>query len=713
MQSFAEFGVFHGANFTMTGGDAPERLTGARVSVGFLRALGVTPQLGRLFVAGEDAPGADARQVILAHSAWRERFGGDMSIIGRTLTLNNQPYQVVGVMPRGTPYIDYADAYVPFVRRADGNRGSYEYLSVARLKDGVSFDAALAEIQGIARQLEQRYPKDNTGLGATLEPSRTLVASDNLRQTLWILLTAVSLLLVIACVNVTNLLLARASTQVRERAVRAALGATRADLIRERLTEATVFSLVGAGLGLLIAQGILGVLHAVDPGGIPRLDEASIDAGVFAFAAGIALLVGVGTGLVPALQSARNELVPALRQGQRGTLGDRRQLRLRNLFVGAEVALSLMLLIGAGLLVRSLVQVMTVDRGFQSDNRLMATVSIPSTYPETRSIQTVLDVLARVRGLPEIINVAAVSGRPLGRANTGMGIVAADAPPETPVPWASWRIVTPDYFKTIGLPLLSGRAFDDHDVIGKPWRVVLGKRLADQLWPGQSPIGRTAVLWKGQNNFNAEVVGIVGDMRERGLDAEPTLAVYMPAAGTGAEQLQLVMHTRVPPEHAVPALRAAVKSVDPNLPVSSARTMDETIDASVATRRFTMMLIATFAATAFLLALAGVYGVIAYAVARRTSEIGVRLALGAQHRRVLGLVVAQGIRPIAVGLALGLGLALWLAQFMESMLFGVTSRDPLTFAGATLVLCATAATACYLPSRRVLRVDPVVALRTE
>ena len=713
IQSFAEFGVFHSASFTMTGGESPERVSGAQVSVGFLRALGVTPPLGRLFVPGEDNPGADPRKVILSFRAWRERFGADPAIVGRTLTLNGQPYQVVGVLPRGTPLIDAADAYVPFIRRADANRGSYEYLGIARLNAGVSMAAALAEVDSVAKQLERRFPGDNTGLGATLDSSRLIVASDELRRTLWILLVAVSLLLVIACVNVVNLLLARASSQVRERAVRAALGATRGDLIRERLTEAIVFAMVGAGLGLAVASGILQTLRALDPGGIPRLAEASIDAAVFGFAAGIALFVGVCTGLVPAVQSSRQDLVPALRQGQRGAMGDRRQLRLRNLFVCAEVALSLMLLIGAGLLVRSLVQVMNVDRGFASEHRLMATVTIPPAYSGGRSEQVATAILAQIRGLPEVINVAAVSGRPLSRGSTGMGIAAADAAGDTPVPWAAWRIITADYFKTLNLPLLSGRTFTEHDVIGKPWRVVIGKRLADRLWPGQSPIGRTAVLWKGQNNYPAEVIGVVGDMRERGLDVEPPLAVYMPATGNGVGQLQLILHTQIDPTRVVPALRAAVKAIDPMLPVSSVSTLDDAIDASVATRRFTMALIATFAGAAFLLALAGVYGVIAYAVARRTSEIGVRLALGAQHRRVLGLVVAQGIRPIAIGLALGLAAAFWLSQFMESMLFGVTARDPITFAGATLVLCATGALACYLPSRRVLRVDPVVALRAE
>jgi putative ABC transport system permease protein len=407
--------------------------------------------------------------------------------------------------------------------------------------------------------------------------------------------------------------------------------------------------------------------------------------------------------------------VPALRDGQRGTAGDRGQRRLRSLFVAAEVALSLMLLVGAGLLVRSLLGVLSVDRGFRTDQRMLVTVSIPSSYGEARIGQRITELMARLGSLPEVVSVAAVSGRPLGRGSTGLGIGAADQPDqaEAAVPWATWRIVTKDYFKTMGLPLVAGRGFTDQDQIGKPWRAVISKRVADLLWPGQNPIGRTAILWKGQNERRGEVVGVVGDMRERGLEADPTLAVYFPANGSTTTSLQLVMHTKGRPEAAVPAIRTVVADVDRNLPVSNVRTLDEVVSASLATRRMTMMLIATFAALALVLAVAGVYGVLAYSVARRTPEIGVRLALGAEHRGVLRMVILQGLRPVVAGAIVGLAAMYWASRLMSNLLFEIKPYDPSTYASVVVVLMAVASVACYLPARRVLRVDPAIALRSE
>jgi predicted permease len=671
---------------------------------------------GRLFTPGEDEPGSPAERVILSNGFWRQRFGADKGIVGRTILLDNAPYAVVGVLPPGTPWLDFADVFVPFIRRADANRGSWEYVGVGRIKPGVTYEAAFADLERVARELEARYPQ-NKGLGATMAPSREWVASDQLRQTMWILLGAVGLLLLIGCVNVTNLLLARAAARQRESAVRAALGATRGDLVRERLTESLTFSLAGAMVGLVLAAGLLQFLRSVGPVGIPRLDEVSLNGWVFAFAAGITILVGVLTGIVPALQSPMAHLLPAMRDGQRGTIGDRRQDRARGIFVGAEVALALMLLVGAGLLVRSLIEVLTVDRGFATERRLLVTVSIPMSYGEERMAQTVQNVLARLETLPDLVSVASVSGRPLSRGSTGLGLAAPDRPdmPDSAVPWASWRIVTKDYFKTMGLPLIAGRNFTEQDVIGKPWRTIISKRAADALWPGQNPIGRTAILWKGQSQRLGEVIGVVGDMRERGLENDPTIAVYFPAYGgaLATTTLQLVMQTRGRPEDAVPAVRTAISSVDPTLPVSSVRTLDELVATSVATRRFTMTLLVTFAALALVLALAGVAGVLAYAIARRTGEIGVRLALGAGHGQVLRSTIVRGMRPVLIGIAIGLGLSFWLSSFMTTLLFGVTTGDTVTYVAVTAALVVTAVLASYVPARQVLKVDPVVALRAE
>jgi predicted permease len=713
-QSLSEIGALRGTSFTLTGGGEPERLSGATVSSGFFRALGVIPVAGRLFAPGEDDPGAQYTRALLSHRLWTRRFGTDPSIVGRTLTLDGRAYEVVGVLAPGTPWLDFADVYVPFIRRANANRTSWEYLSVARLKPGVTVEGALADLKRVSAELEARYPQ-NKGLTAALIPSRQWIASDNLRQTLWTLLGSVGLLLAIACVNVTNLLLARASARARENAVRTALGASRADLVRERLTESLMYSVCGTLVGGLIARWLLSALQAASPGGIPRLAEVTLNGWVVLFAAGVTLGVGLVTGLLPAWRTPLGNIVAALQHGTRGSAGDRAQNRLRNIFVGAEVALSLMLLIGAGLLVRSLVKVLTVDRGFQTEQRLLATVSIPGSYPVERRTQIVTEVLARLEAAPQIVSVAVVSGRPLNNSSTGMGIAAADHDiPESSVPWATWRIVTKDYFRAMGLTLVAGRGFTEQDIIEKPWRVVISKRLADTLWPGENPIGRTAILWKGQSGRPGEVIGIVSNMRERGLERDPTFAVYLPAYGAlGGTTLQLVMHTRGRPEDAAPVLRGIVGSIDQTLPVSGFRTLEEIVTQSVATRRVTMMLLAVFAGVALVLALAGVYGVLAYSVARRTSEIGVRVALGAPHRRVLRLVVAQGMRPVLAGLLIGLASAFWMSRWMASLLFQIEAHDLPTYLAVTALLLCVATLACWVPARRVLRVDPAIALRTE
>jgi putative ABC transport system permease protein len=515
---------------------------------------------------------------------------------------------------------------------------------------------------------------------------------------------------------VTNLLLVRASGRAREHAVRTALGATRADLVRERLTESLLYSSIGATAGWFLASWMLRTLQALQPAGIPRLAEVTLNGWVLAFAIGAALVVGLVTGLIPAMRAPIGNVVSALRQGGRGTAGDRAHSRVRQLFVATQVALALVLLVGAGLLVRSLLGVLSVDRGFQSQNRLLLTVSVPSSYGSERLAQTNQSMLDRIAALPQVASVAAVSGWPLSPGSTGLGLAAADKPdiPDAPVPWATWRLITPDYFKTMGLPLLAGRGFTAQDVIGKPWRAVISKRTANLLWPGENPIGKTAILWKGQSNRPTEIVGVVGDMRERGLENDPTLAVYFPAGGAmDATTLRLVVHTKATPHDAIPSLRAAIAAVDPNLPVSNIRTMDEIVTASVATRQITMWLLIAFAGLALMLALAGVYGVLAYSISSRTSEIGVRLALGAEHRRVLRTMIVHGMMPVLAGAAVGLAIAIAASRLMRTMLFEIRPHDPITYATVLLAVGGVAALACYLPARRVLRLDPSIALRTE
>jgi predicted permease len=711
-RTFADFGAWHYESFSLTGSGEPLRVNGAAVTVGFLRALGVQPVAGRLFVPGEDDLGAPRGRAVLSHGLWTSQFGADRGVVGRTIVLDGRAAEVIGVLPSGTPWLSDAEVFIPFVRRPKMNRGSWEFSVVGRLKPEVGFEAAFDDLRRVARDLEVHAP--NRGLGVNLERSEIWIASDQIRRTLWMLLGSVGLLLLIGCVNVTNLLLARATGRIRESAVRAALGAGRGDLVRERLTESLVLSAAGAALGWLLAIGILQVLRSLNPAGIPRLAEVELNMWAVLFAAAATLVVGVVTGLAPAWHAPMREILPALRHGGRGTAGDRRGDRVRATLVAAEVALSLMLLIGAGLLVRSLTQVLATDRGFQTERRMLVTVSLPGAYGEAKLASAVADILQRLEALPEMVSVALVSGRPLSAGNTGLGIVSADDPAPATVPWATWRLVTKDYFRAIGLTLLSGRGFTEQDLLGKPWRVIVSKRLADQLWPGQNPVGRTALLWKGQGDNRAEIIGVVSDMRERGLEADPTLAVYIPAYGALATTtLQLVMHTKGQPEDVFPSVRSVVAGVDPNLPISGVRTLDDMVARSVATRRFTMLLLATFAGLALVLALAGVYGVLAYSVARRTPEIGVRLALGAQQGRVLRLMLGQGLRPVLAGAAIGLALSFWLSRVMATLLFGIQPTDVTTYVVVSLALIATAFLASYLPARQVLRVDPVVALRND
>jgi predicted permease len=708
--TFEYLGAYRGSSAILAG-ETPEQVTIGAVSSGFFKALGVTPVAGRLFTAEEDVNIDTTRPVLLSHAFWMRKYGGDRDVVGRPLMFAAGPRTIIGVLPAGTPWLNANELFVPFVRRPDANRSSFEFAGVGKLKPGVSMETALADLQAVSKTLAERYPATNAGLGAALVPSRDWLTTPDLRRTLWILLGAVGLLLVIACVNVANLLLARASSRGREIAVRSALGATRTDLIRLTLVESLMLAVLACAAGLLVASSLLSVIRSVNPAGIPRITEVELNRWVFLFASAVTAVVGVATGLAPALQSPRSELARALRQGMRGSVGDRRQAIVRSMFVGAEVAMSLMLLVGAGLLVRSLMQVLQVDRGFQAENRVMVTVAIPAPYGEARIMQTSKTIMERVRALPDVVSAAAVSGRPLSGGSTGLGLGIPEGT-DAEAPWGTWRMISSDYFKTMGLQLQQGRDFTEQDLRVEPRRVVISQRVAETFWPGESPVGRAIVLWKGQGNSPGEVIGVVSNMRERGIENDHTLAVYFPG-GELTTSLQLIVHTRRDPDATIPAIRGAITTVDKALPISNIRTLESMVDQSMAARRFTMMLLVGFAGLALILALAGVYGVLAYSVARRTAEIGVRLALGAGPRRVLRLVLAQGMRPVITGLVVGLAGAYWLSQLMTSMLFRIDARDPWTFIAVPAVLAVVGVLACYLPARQVLKVDPVVALRIE
>jgi predicted permease len=716
--AFDALGAVDFETLTLTGQGDPDQLDAVRVNSGFFRALGVAPLAGRVLRAGEDDPGGNPNIAILSHRGWTRRFNQDAGIVGRTVMLDGVAHEVIGVLPAGTPFLDWADVFRPLVRTANAQRGSWEMFGLGRLKPGVTLEAARSDLQRVNRILAERHPDTNKGMSGNIAPLNDLVAGDNTRRALWVLLGAVAFLLLIACVNLTNLLLAKAAGRAREMALRAALGASRRRIVRLLVAESLVLSIAGAGVGVLLAVWSLGGLRATtNAWGIARLDEVEINGWILAFTTLVALTTGLLTGLVPALHAARGDLAPALREGERGVAGTPRQQRLRAVLVGAEVALTLALLVGAGLLLRSFSALLRVDRGFQTERRILVEVSLPLSYGEnqgSRARQFVADFEQRLRGLPHVVSAAVVSGRPLSSGSTGMGIVAAERPDITrQIPWASWRLITRDYFKTMGVPLLRGRTFDEHDLIEKPWRVIVSQRLAEQLWPGEDPVGRQALLWKGQGDRPAEVIGVVGDMRERGLSEPPTLAVYLPAYGAGMDNMHFAIHTTASKEAIVPMLRATLSNIDPQLPLANIQTLEEVVRESTAARRFTVLLLGAFAALALILALVGIYGVMAYSVSRQTAEIGVRMALGASPGSVLRLILLGGLRPVAVGMAVGLAASLVLSRFIASLLFGVTPRDPITYATVAVLLLATAVIACIVPARQALRIDVVSALRAE
>jgi len=710
-------GAIRWRSMNLTSAEEPQSVNVASVTEGFFRALRVTPVVGRLFIRGEDEPGSDARIAVLSHSFWTTRFGADRAAAGQDIVLDGQSFRIVGVLPPGTPWLDAAAIFVPFVRPATLDRESWELPVIARLARGVTLAAAQADLDGIAKRLDSTYPEAK-GMGIAVAGTADWVASDNLRRALWVLVGAVGFLLLIACVNLANMLLARATTRTRERAMRSALGATRGRIVQLALTESLFLSALGAVLGLALAFGAVRVFRTLDPGAIPRLADAHIDGWVLLVTLATALFTTVVTGIVPVLLAPHSDIVTALREGDRGVSGHRKGGRLRHALVTAEVALSLMLLVGAGLLVRSFGQILGVERGFRSDNRVMFDIGFPQSRTNegsVRSGQLLQDFLARLRSRPEITSAAAVHMRPLAGAGTGMGFGAVDRPDATgkDIPWAGWRIVSNDYFKTMGVPLLAGRDFTEQDKIGKPWKVIISRRIAELLWPGQNAIGRRLVLWKGQGTDEGEVVGVVGDMRDWALTDDPTYSVYIPVYGTGLSPAPVVVHTRLSTSALVPMVRSLLAEMDRTLPLTNVRTMEASVGDSVASRRFTMLLLAALAVIALVLSLAGIYGVLSYAVSQRRSEMGVRMALGASAGSVLRLVMVQGMRPVVVGLVVGIASAMALSLLMSSLLFGVTPGDWPTYAAVVMLLLGAAALSCFVPARNALRVNVTAALREE
>jgi putative ABC transport system permease protein len=707
-------------NYNFSGAGEPERLQGRLVSAGFLSLLGVKPLLGRDFVAEDDRPGATPA-VIISHEFWTRRFGNDQSIAGKQIALNNQSYTVVGVTPPGFQFGLDSDVTIPIGLSAERfkARGADPGITVvARLKPNVSQQQAETETNVIYARLEQQYPESNTGRRAYLISLHENFVGD-VRQPLMILLGSVGLVLLIACANVANLLLVRASSRRREMSVRVALGANRWRIIRQLLTESLILALIGAALGILLAHWGTSFIASQLPAGIPRLNEASVDVPVLAFTLGVSLVTGLLFGLAPALQASRLNLTEALKEGDRGSSGGRQPLR--SLLVIGEVALTLTLLVGAGLLIQSFRRVLQVNPGFDPQNLLTMQVSVNNS--DGHQVAAFFDQWQeRVRRLPGVKATAVSNGLPLGVANRPPFFIEGRPRPENGKEPSGIRYtVSPGYFDTMGIELVRGRVFTGQDTRDTPLVAVIDEALAQQHFQGEDAIGKR-ITQSSSGSPSYEIVGVVRHVEHDNLDGQSSRSpqfylnfnqIPVDRLPTQVRRINLLTRTNVEPSSLVAAVREQVAALNKDQAVFNVRTMEDIVDQSIAPRRFSMLLLGVFAIVALALASIGIYGMMSYAVAQRTREIGLRMTLGAQSVNVLRLVIGQGMQLALLGVAIGLVASLALTRTMKTLLFGVSATDPLIFISIALLLAVAALLACWLPARRAAKVDPIVALRYE
>lgn len=724
VRAVEELGVYRRERFNLTGTGDPEQVLAAMVSDNLFRVLDVAPLLGRGFTAEEDRPGGDA-VVVLSHGYWQRRFAGDPAIIGRTLTLNDSAYEVVGVLPPVLRHPSRSDLFLPIGRYSDHpswqSRGNHPGIyGLARLAPGVTISEAQAEMDTISHALGEQYPDTNLGNGVEYQPLAEVAVRD-VRPAMVLLSGAVVLVLLIACVNIANLLLARMVTREREIAVRKAVGAGRARVVRQVLTESVLLALLGGVLGVLVAQLCIEGVRALFGGGLPRMDEVAIDTGMLAFTASLALATGIVFGLLPALQGAHGSLAGRLHAGARGGDG-RGKRRTQNSLVIVEIALAIMLLVGASLLMRSFVTVLRVDPGFEPAGVVTAEIRLPTERfaDEVARLQFWEALLPEVQSLPGVVDAGLTNNLPfVGGNQTSFTVNGRPEPPPNDRPFAEYAQVTPSYFSTLGMRLKLGRLLDERDHADAPPTVVIDEAFAAVHWPGSDAIGERIRVGgghgvDGEEDEGITVVGVLETVRHNGLDVEPPRPqMYFPVAQSAPHSMTLVVKSPLPAAVLTDSVRRAVLSVNPDQPVSDIRAYQQIIDESLTERRLAMTLLGVFAGAAVLLALIGIYGVVSYGVTRRTQEFGVRLAMGARDRNILLLVLRQVVSTALVGVALGAAGALALGGYLQSQLFGISARDPLTFTLVPVIVIAFALLACLLPARRASRIDPMVALREE
>jgi putative ABC transport system permease protein len=717
-QVFIRMAGFMGGNFNLTGSGEPEEIPGQVATPGLFETLRVQPAIGRTFTEEEGLPGAEP-VAILSHKLWQRRFGGDPDVVGRSITINGLPTTVIGILPSTFRFTDArSEIWMPLVLDPgrDYRRTAGRYmLSVARLKPGVSLEQAQTEMTGIAARLEKAYPVFNTGWTAQVLPLKDHIVGD-VRIAVLVLLAAVALVLLIACANVANLLLARGAARQREVAIRSALGAGRRRIFGQLLIESAVLAAAAGLLGWFLAIWTVDALVVLSPRNLPMRDEVRLDMAVFAFNFAIAGLTGIIFGLAPAIAAARSDVVESLRQTGRAAVGST-SARLRSGLVIAEVALGIILLSGAGLLIRSFAALMDVDPGFSPEQVLTARISLPGSRYEERERRADFfeRALEKVRHLPGVQSASAVNFLPMTGVVAGTHMEIEGRPKAKPGEELGVQvsIVDREFFRTMQVRLLRGRFFDPSDTNESPRVYVITEAFANTHFPGENPIGKRIRVVMQQENPFGEIIGVVADIRYTSLQQKihPTVFYVHPQFASGF--MHLLLRTAVPPETLSNALTRAVRSVDPQQPVADVRPMDIVLDASIARARFTAVLLAVFAGLAMFLAALGLYGVMSYTVKQRTQEIGIRMAIGAQARDVMRIVLRKGMILVGIGVAIGVPAALLLTRFMKNLLFGITSGDPAAYAAAALVLLASALLAVWIPARRAMRVDPMVALRYE
>ncbi len=724
-QSFESVAAVTNWNVNLTGDGEPERLQGMAVTSNFFSTLGAETARGRVFVPEEDQPGGN-HVVILSDGLWRRRFGGDPALVGRSITLNGESSTIVGIMPPGfqfgSEFGQPAELWSPIAftpQQLSPNNLTNEYLGViARLKPNVTFQQAQTEMDTIAANLRQQYMPglDSNSWGLSLQFLHELVVGD-IRPTLLVLLAAVCFVLLIASANVANLLLARAASRQKEMAIRVALGANRRRVVRQLLTESILLALVGGALGLLLAMWGVDLLVALNQTNIPRAAEIGLDGRVLAFTFGISLVTGLIFGLAPALHFSQSDFHGTLKEGGRSGAADARR-RVRGVLVVAEMALALVLLIGAGLMIKSFMRLQQVDPGFRPQHLLSMQVTLPGyKYQEPAQLAAFdQQALEQIKALPGVQSVGATSILPMSGNNSSgsFRIEGRDVPQGEQPPHGDRWSASAGYFQTMTIPLVKGRYFGERDTADAPGVAIIDETMARKYWPNEDPLGKRITFEGGRENPRyREIIGIVGHVKHNGLEGESRVQYYIPLAQRPTNNVYLVIRTANDPASLAGAVRGILRTLDKDLPVYKVTTMERLVADSMARQRFSMFLLGSFAVVALVLAAIGLYGVMAYMVTQRTHEIGVRMALGAQRRDVLKMVIGQGMLLSIIGVALGLVAAFALTRLMSSLLFGVSATDPLIFAAISLTLTSVALLACYIPARRATKVDPMIALRYE